>query len=1171
MGYCFYAMASSLLREPSSEGEVVKDGREDPVRLGIRGAAAIEAANTFSQLSRIAWVVSKCLMACITLVALVALCIRVVGNPSILMYPAYTCSFVLYYAGKVHPYIFSHSWALVTELYRVLSRHDDMEYDWANAGNFIRSHARGLAVEVVVAGLLSLLGYWAYRFLRNVMTTSRLPCVQRMRREEGISDSPPVSQTALPPTRQEVAQAGSVRLASTASPGVVTMLPRIHAQMTDLSKVMYAQALVLKTPNLGTDKSTVMVCTMHGLIAMRGQELSLRTLDSASGTFLVMDFVPEQWRVLAFSKRQDFAILLAPRNVWSQLHVKALKIGRKVTRTFVQIMTYGSRGEALRAYGHTEKAVKQPLIFHHRCSTIPGDSGAAIIDKGCVVGMHLGAASLEEGAPNYAVDLTWLRQGPRPESSEDGMDDIVESEGHSVYTSAADREHYEELERGFQLKERDPFPYSDKFLEWEDEDYDDDKYDDAEELCLKMARQRKERLDWSEEVNNPASSPSRPILGTDTKQEDVKQQLRTFLSEHVSTPMRGLASGFADVPGASQDPPRAAPPAVRRLLELASYKFDRGILRSRGQVVLKVGTTHLRGLQREAKAVSVNMPEVEKATGLDLSQYVYPPKTALAVETSLWSQIQRRQNTHRTATIPSTNLLKKVTQEAHRVYPSTKVPAWCGSGEIDQKLLRQAVKDHVLGDGLGGGKINRKANPGVPWNALGSTHGTMSNGEVIDDHYELLEDVVVARMLMHASGQHPALRCEECKNNRECKRIHAVEAILEGYQDPIRLFIKGEPHTQAKQKSGRWRLIGNLSIDEQIRQQLLSNDQNKAEIKNFRSIPSQSGMGLTDEYFDILLSQLRMMFPGESLEAIFSKLWSTDLSGFDWTAREWELLWEWRTRLRLKGVGTKSLYGRITRSHMCIHQDPVFFLPNGDLVLACLDEDGKPEMLVISGGANTAATNSRMRWMLVWLVQYSLALERQENKARTDSKRRLVTTDLAAYDREPETTETTEISETTSESKTEKKSKKGQNLKDPVAAGVRACAVTMGDDCIENTEATAVQLKREYQKLGHILRDANQRPDFVDFCSHKFTADTFYPLNPAKQVFAFIHKQCDELTDAQAFFSLAYNLRHHPRGEAILRGLEKAIALPVPVDCVLGILNEKIQSAYNKDAAKETR
>lgn len=148
---------------------------------------------------------------------------------------------------------------------------------------------------------------------------------------------------------------------------------------------------------------------------------------------------------------------------------------------------------------------------------------------------------------------------------------------------------------------------------------------------------------------------------------------------------------------------------------------------------------------------------------------------------------------------------------------------------------------------------NRKKSPGVPL-----CHMFQTNGDVID-HYG---EAGIVKLVAH--------------------RLNAYRRALPGQQvmDPIRVFVKREPHKVSKIKEKRWRLIWSMGLIDRLVNDLLFGDLAKAEIANFDEIPSQPGLGFFEGNWDRLAHRLIGNPPCERFAAM-------DISGWDMSVPGW--------------------------------------------------------------------------------------------------------------------------------------------------------------------------------------------------------------------------------------------------------------------------------------------
>jgi len=172
------------------------------------------------------------------------------------------------------------------------------------------------------------------------------------------------------------------------------------------------------------------------------------------------------------------------------------------------------------------------------------------------------------------------------------------------------------------------------------------------------------------------------------------------------------------------------------------------------------------------------------------------------------------------------------------------------------------------------------------------------------------------------------------------------ELVRLGFVDPVRVFIKNEPHKQAKADENRWRLISSVSLIDQVIERLCFRDQNQLEILKHRDIPSKPGMGLHDEGLkELYVSVTSMQYP----------LAETDVSAWDWSVQAWQLMLDALGRCRLYGLRPTDLRWKLIVNRIYCLTRTVFCTSDG-----CLLEQTIPG-IQLSGSYNTSSTNSRIR------------------------------------------------------------------------------------------------------------------------------------------------------------------------------------------------------------------
>jgi len=174
--------------------------------------------------------------------------------------------------------------------------------------------------------------------------------------------------------------------------------------------------------------------------------------------------------------------------------------------------------------------------------------------------------------------------------------------------------------------------------------------------------------------------------------------------------------------------------------------------------------------------------------------------------------------------------------------------------------------------------------------------------------------------------------------------------------DPVRLFIKNEPHTSEKAKHGRWRLIASVSLVDQIIDRVLNRHINVAEIADWEQIPSKSGMGFSRSAIKSTIKYCR---------GKLNRPCNSDISAYDWSLKAWTMDFDRRFRI---GSHFEDLSGSryekcLTSRYDCIKLS-VFSLSDGELLEQTVPGINKTGLYI------TASLNSHTRVGLAILVDY---------------------------------------------------------------------------------------------------------------------------------------------------------------------------------------------------------
>lgn len=225
----------------------------------------------------------------------------------------------------------------------------------------------------------------------------------------------------------------------------------------------------------------------------------------------------------------------------------------------------------------------------------------------------------------------------------------------------------------------------------------------------------------------------------------------------------------------------------------------------------------------------------------------------------------------------------------------------------------------------------------MPWTKLSS-----DNEQFVQEHLPLIKRAVLERLKLYLTIPLD-----------EILAMGPQQLVEAGIADPLRQFVKGEPHSTRKVKAQRHRLISAVSLIDQIIERLLCTNQNKLEIANWMDCPSAPGLGLSDD------AQLKQLYE-QIMDISGGSLAEADVTGWDWSVQKWELMAEAELRIKL-GSFTATARKCIRVRYHCLCES-VYAMPDGSLVE--LIHGG----VQVSGCFNTSSTNSRLRVLVAYLV-----------------------------------------------------------------------------------------------------------------------------------------------------------------------------------------------------------
>lgn len=227
------------------------------------------------------------------------------------------------------------------------------------------------------------------------------------------------------------------------------------------------------------------------------------------------------------------------------------------------------------------------------------------------------------------------------------------------------------------------------------------------------------------------------------------------------------------------------------------------------------------------------------------------------------------------------------------------------------------------------------ASPGLPWVNLGS-----DKGAVIRDHLDSILDSVLLRLHLLTTYDYTGET-----DPRQLLRHFAM--------DPIRMFIKDEPHPMEKISSGRLRIISSCSIVDEIVFNCFCYEQNRQEIDFHRRLPVKPGMGLSTP------EQISAIF--DYVKPWLGELTGSDVSGWDWSYKPWMFDMCVQVQIRCMGMENNEFFKKLIANAVHCLKHSMFVSSSGRMFV--LSNRG----LMKSGYPPTASWNSRGRVGLAYL------------------------------------------------------------------------------------------------------------------------------------------------------------------------------------------------------------
>lgn len=275
--------------------------------------------------------------------------------------------------------------------------------------------------------------------------------------------------------------------------------------------------------------------------------------------------------------------------------------------------------------------------------------------------------------------------------------------------------------------------------------------------------------------------------------------------------------------------------------------------------------------------------------------------------------------------IPSQTTILETIEKVNSKYKNHTLPSWLLN--YDREEWRKSIIEMK-------NFVKRDSSPGVPFHMRGST-----NGKIFDDMQSDFEDAVLDRI---------EARLYYGLKIGEMSRTQMIELNI---CDPVRVFVKDEPHKVSKLQQGRVRLIMSVSVADKMIEMLLSRHLHKLEIQNWMEIPSKPGIGFTraanQEVYNDVMAKGDMAY--------------ADISGWDWSCKPWLMQVCAEGKIHLC-TNASDVWSLLVRLEPLIESRSIYQFSDGVMV--------SPNFagIVNSGKYKTSRDNSWMRVFLATIV-----------------------------------------------------------------------------------------------------------------------------------------------------------------------------------------------------------
>lgn len=179
------------------------------------------------------------------------------------------------------------------------------------------------------------------------------------------------------------------------------------------------------------------------------------------------------------------------------------------------------------------------------------------------------------------------------------------------------------------------------------------------------------------------------------------------------------------------------------------------------------------------------------------------------------------------------------------------------------------------------------------------------------------------------------------------------EQIAARRSDPIRIFVKQEPHKSKKLSDFRPRLISSVSVVDQLIDHMLFDEYNSSMVEHYVDVPAKVGWAPVCGGWKYVPQ---------------GKVMAIDKTAWDWTVQPWIVDIILEHRLRKRKNATEEWRDLVRWRYKALYVDPTFIFSNGLLLKQCFVGWLK------SGCVNTIADNSMMQYVIHCRVSQDIGI-----------------------------------------------------------------------------------------------------------------------------------------------------------------------------------------------------